>query len=262
MYFFLTCCSKPLVCLFPVLFKQNLLSFIYLVHPALPQTSVLHLLKCLSQDPHPNPWVTAMGRQLERCLGAHNEEPLYTPLCGQRLQELSQRLGGFGASGGWICLSGQTAESASQSVSGLPELGTQRKRKGSFVTLDSDGEEMVQQSKRMKVDVCDSERVDAEELSVHEETSGKLERASPAETPAEELLPVPGSPCDALPNHIKVELRVCPHCTLTVLLFILLFDCFPWKKIHFCYLCVYLGLHSSDKRVTRKSDRGKTSQHS
>ncbi|XP_026224217.1 Fanconi anemia group E protein [Anabas testudineus] len=190
---------KPLVCLFPALFQQNLLTFIYLVHPVLPQTSVLHLLKCLRQDPHPNPWVTAMCRQLERSLGAHNEEPLYTPLCGQRLQELSQRLGGFGEPGGWKCLSGHPAESASQSTSGLSELGTQKKRKSSFVTLDSDGEEMVQRSKRMKMDVCDSEHVNAEEGSVHEETSERLERA------AEELQPAPESPRDALPEHIKVS---------------------------------------------------------
>lgn len=173
-----------------------------------------------------------MGRQLERSLGAHNKDPLYTPLCGQRLQELSQRLGGFGESGGWKCLSGETAESASQCGSGLLELGTQRKRKGSPITLDSDGEEIVQQNKRIRVDACDSERINEEEWNVQEETPGRLERASPPETPAEVLQPVPGSPCDVLPEHIKVELMVClccPHSTLTlsVLLFILIFDCFP-----------------------------------
>ncbi|XP_071332180.1 Fanconi anemia group E protein [Trachinotus anak] len=198
---------KPLVCQFPALFKQNLLSFIYLVHSVLPPTTVLHLLKCLSQDPHPNPWITAMTGQLKRSLGANNEEPLCTPLCSQRLKELSQRLGGFSEAGGWAkCLSGQTIGSESQSASGLSEQGTQRKRKGSFVTLDSEGdEEMRQQSKRIKIDICGSECVDAEEQDANEETSGRLERDAPAQTPAVELQPAANSPCDSLPEHIKVS---------------------------------------------------------
>lgn len=204
--FFLTSFSKPLVCLFPALFKQNLLSFIYLVHSVLPRYTVLRLLSCLSQDPHPSPWVTALVRQLERNLGTRNEEPLYTPLCSQRLKELSQRLAGSGETGGWDkCFSGQTVESGSQSASGLSELGTQRKRKGSFVTLDSDGEETGQKSKRIKTDVCGSECQDAEEQSAKEEKSGKLGSDASAETPADEQQPAPDSPCDALPEHIKVE---------------------------------------------------------
>ncbi|XP_023283229.1 Fanconi anemia group E protein [Seriola lalandi dorsalis] len=198
---------KPMVCLFPALFKQNLLSFIYLVHSVLPQTSVLHLLKCLGQDPHPNPWITALGRQLKRSLGVHSEEPLCTPPCSQRLKELSQRLVGFGAAGGWAkCLSGQPSGSESQRSSGLSEQGTQRKRKGSFVTLDSEGDkETEQQSKRIKMDICGSECVDAEEQSANEETTGRLERDAPAETPAEDLQPAADSPRDSLPEHIKVS---------------------------------------------------------
>ncbi|KAM9350954.1 Fanconi anemia group E protein [Symphorus nematophorus] len=195
---------KPLVCQFPALFKQNLLSFIYLVHSVLPRTTVLHLLKCLSQDPHPSPWVTALVRRLERNLGAHNEEPLYTSQCSQRLTELSQRLVVSGETGGWAkCFSSQTEDSCSQSSS---ELGTQRKRKSSFVTLDSDGEETGQQSKRIKMDVCGSECVDTEEQSMTErEISGRLESDAPAETPAEELKPAPNGQSDVLPEHIKVS---------------------------------------------------------
>uniref|UniRef100_A0A8D0ADF9 FA complementation group E n=1 Tax=Sander lucioperca TaxID=283035 RepID=A0A8D0ADF9_SANLU len=194
---------KPLVCLFPALFKQNLLSFIYLVQSVLPRTTVLHLLKCLSQDLHPSPWVTALVRQLERNLGAHNEDPLYTTLCCQRLKELSQRLVGSGESEGWAkCFSDQPVESESQSASCLSELGTQRKRKGSFVTLDSDGEETGQQRKRIKMDLCGSECLDAEEQSAKAEALGS---DAPEETPAEELQPAPDSSCDALPEHIKVH---------------------------------------------------------
>ncbi|XP_069544999.1 Fanconi anemia group E protein [Brachyistius frenatus] len=191
---------KPLVCLFPAIFKQNLLSFIHLVHSFLPGTSILHLLKCLSQDSHPNPWVTALSRQLERNLRTHHEEPLYTPSCSQRIKELSQCLAGFGETGGWTkSVSGHTAQSEAQSASDVSEVGTQRKRKSSFFTLDSDCEETVQQSKRIKMDVCESECVDAEEQSATKETPGISESDAPAGTPATD------SVCDALPEHIKVS---------------------------------------------------------
>uniref|UniRef100_UPI0037E83F1B Fanconi anemia group E protein n=1 Tax=Semicossyphus pulcher TaxID=241346 RepID=UPI0037E83F1B len=195
---------QPLVCLFPAFFKQNLLSFIHLVQPLLPQTTLLQLLKCLGQDRHPSPWVTALVRQLERNMGVHNEEPLYTPLCSQRLKEQLQRLVGCGGTGGWTKC-GQTVESESQRSSGLSELGTQRKRKGSFASLDSDGEETRQQSKRTKMDVGGSECLVAEEQSLKEEISGRLESDAPAEAPTKELQPAPDGPCDALPEHIKVS---------------------------------------------------------
>ncbi|XP_034445627.1 Fanconi anemia group E protein isoform X1 [Hippoglossus hippoglossus] len=191
---------KPLVSLFPASFKQNLLSFVYLIHSVLPQTSVLRLLECLSQDPHPNPWTSALCRQIRRSVGVHDEEPLYTPLCSQRLKELSQRLVVCGETGGWAkCLSDQTVESGSQSASSLSELGTQRKRKVSLVTVDSGDEETGQQSKRIKMDVRGSEQK-AEEQDVNKETSERLER----ETPAEELQPAPDCQSESLPEHIKV----------------------------------------------------------
>ncbi|XP_053281185.1 Fanconi anemia group E protein [Pleuronectes platessa] len=187
---------KPLVSLFPASLKQNLLSFVYLIHSVLPQTSVLRLLKCLSQDPHPNAWISALCRQIRRSVGVHDEEPLYTPLCSQRLKELSQRLAVCAGTGGWAkCLSDQTVESGSQSASSLSELGTPRKRKVSLVTVDSGDEETGQQSKRIKMDVCGSEQK-AEEQDIHEETSEMLEREEPQ--------PAPDCPCESLPEHIKV----------------------------------------------------------
>ncbi|KAM6928855.1 Fanconi anemia group E protein [Lycodopsis pacificus] len=193
---------EPLVCLFPALFKHNLLSFVYLVHSVLPRPAVLRLLKCLTQDPHPSPWVIALVRQLERTTGTHDDLPLYTPLCSQRLKELSQRLVGFGETGGWAaCRSGPTVESDSQHAGGSSELRTQWKRKGCFVTLDSDCEETGQRSKRMKMDVSGGECRDVDEWSTKEEPS---ESAAPAETLGEELQPAPDGPCDALPEHIKV----------------------------------------------------------
>ncbi|XP_023123590.2 Fanconi anemia group E protein [Amphiprion ocellaris] len=189
---------KPLVCLFPALFKQNLLSFIYLVRSLLPATAVHRLLKCLSQDSHPKPWITALGRQLERNLGTYHKEPLYTEQCSWRLTELSQRLVGSGETGGWAeCFSSEPVESESQSVADLAELGTQRKRKSSLINLESDGEELGSQSKRMKI--CENDGVDVAEQSIKTGTPGGSESDAAAETPA------PVSHCDALPEHIKVS---------------------------------------------------------
>lgn len=143
-------------------------------------------------------------------MGGHSEEPLYTPLCSQRIKELSQCLVGFGETGGWAkCFSSHAVESEAQSKSGLSEQGTQRKRKGSFVTLDSDGEEAGQQGKRMKMDVCGREHLDAAEQSTKEGESERLESDAPAETSDEELQPAPDSPCDALPEHIQVQSFIC-----------------------------------------------------
>lgn len=94
-----------------------------------------------------------------------------------------------------MCYSGPTVDSGSQHASGSSELGTQRKRKGSVLTLDSECEETGQQSKRMKMEDCGRER------SAKEETE-RLESEAPAETLGEELQAAPDGPCEALPEHI------------------------------------------------------------
>ncbi|XP_074537851.1 Fanconi anemia group E protein [Halichoeres trimaculatus] len=191
----------PLVCLFPTFFKQNLLSFIHLVQPLLPETTVLHLLKCLSKDHHSGPWVTALVKQLKRNKGAHDEESLYTSHCSQRLEELSQHLVGCHDTGGWAkCFGSQTPGSGALGVFGLSELGSQRKRKESFVSLDSDCGETGPQCKRMKMDLCISESPETEGKSLKEESS---KRDAPTETPAEEPQPMTDV-CDDLPEHTKV----------------------------------------------------------
>ncbi|XP_041860795.1 Fanconi anemia group E protein [Melanotaenia boesemani] len=189
---------KPNVCLFSASFKQNLLFFIYLVHSVLPKTTIFQLLSCLSQESHPNPWITALCRQLERKLGTHPDEPLYTNACCQRLQEFSKRLVGSGVTGGWAkCFSSQTVSSESQSTFDVDELGAQRKRRGSFVHLDSDIEETGRQSKRMKLEV--GEPVSSEEETLKATTLGGSESAAHAETPTSDGV------CDVLPEHIKVS---------------------------------------------------------
>ncbi|XP_034445628.1 Fanconi anemia group E protein isoform X2 [Hippoglossus hippoglossus] len=167
-----------------------------------PEMSLSHFIEKLCEDEVTSSQTgeQPLSVQIRRSVGVHDEEPLYTPLCSQRLKELSQRLVVCGETGGWAkCLSDQTVESGSQSASSLSELGTQRKRKVSLVTVDSGDEETGQQSKRIKMDVRGSEQK-AEEQDVNKETSERLER----ETPAEELQPAPDCQSESLPEHIKV----------------------------------------------------------
>lgn len=198
---FFSPCSKPLVCLFSALFKQNLLTFIHLIHSALPRIAVLRVLECLSQDSHPSPWVTALIRQLERNFGIQSEDRLFTSMCSNRLEELSRRVVGFGENGGWLeCLSVGAGES--DCPRGPSEVGTQRKRRCSHVSLDSD-EGTAQPSKRKKLDPCDRRCTDVEDQRPNEELIG-MEGDAPLTQPAEEPQPETVTSCDALPERIKV----------------------------------------------------------
>lgn len=146
---------RPLVCLFPAAFKRNLLSFLRLVNPVPPQTSVVHLLDCLSQDPRPDPWVTALVGQVRRDMGSLQDQPLYTATCSQRIKSLSGRLNDPGRTGGWTkCF---TDPEVTRSGGDISTVGKQKKRKNSFVTPDAHVDETTQQHKRMKMDVCSVE---------------------------------------------------------------------------------------------------------
>lgn len=199
---FLMFSRKPLVCFFPTLFKQNLLTFISLVHQLLPRTAVQDLLVCPSQDPDRGPWVSALMRQLERAIGVHSEGPLCTPACCQRLKQLSLRFVGPGGARGWAhCFGGHLKDSGNCSPS--PEQETQKKRKSSQISLDSDGEDTEQQSKRPKVDACRMECIDAAEQSVKGELSESLVASEGTDKnihPATDS----GSQYSFLPQHIKV----------------------------------------------------------
>lgn len=195
--------SKPLVCLFPTLFKQNLLTFISLVHQLLPQTAIKDLLVCLSHDSQRSPWVTALMRQLERNIGIHSEEPLCTSSCSQRLQQLSQQFAGPDGTRGWAdCFSGHVKDSGTHSS----QQGTQKKRKSSQISLGSDAEETEQQSKRPKADICSNECIDAAEQSMKEELSEKLESIVQSQGTEKSIQQATDSESHfiALPQHIKV----------------------------------------------------------
>lgn len=137
-------------------------------------------------------------------MGAPIEEPLCTPQCSRRLKELSQRSVGLGGTGGWAkYFSGPPVDSGTPINSGVSEQRA-KKRKGSLVILDSDGEETGQQRKRIKTDDC-GESLDAAEQSIKEQIPGRVESDAPAETPDYGLQPAPHSSCDPLPEHIKVR---------------------------------------------------------
>lgn len=198
---------KPLVSLFPTLFKQNLLSFIHLVSPSVPQASVLQLLQCLSQESIQSPWVSVLSRQLKRNLGCHTEEGLYTSECSQRLKNLTQRLVDQDETSGWAqCLSGHAVYPVPQHASISTVQGTQKKRKMSFVTQDSDWEKSGQPSKRVKVNESE-EDIAAAGLSGQDATSGGSEEVLSAEAILENQEAKPNSLCNDLPGHMKVRVQ-------------------------------------------------------
>lgn len=194
------------MCLFPTLFKQNLLTFISLVHRLLPQTAIRDLLVCLSQEPHKSPWVSALISQLERNIGVHSEEPLCTPIFSQRIKQLSQQFVSPGGTRGWADCFGGLGGKGSGTLTNSLEQGSQKKRKSSQISLDSDGDETVQQRKRSKMDVCRQECVDAAEQNTKEDTPEKLQSVVSSAGTDEKIQPATDSESliDALPQHMKV----------------------------------------------------------
>uniref|UniRef100_A0A3B4BM35 Fanconi Anaemia group E protein C-terminal domain-containing protein n=1 Tax=Periophthalmus magnuspinnatus TaxID=409849 RepID=A0A3B4BM35_9GOBI len=141
--------TKPLVCLFPRLFQQNLLEFVYHLHHVLPQSTLRHLLDCIKQDCPPNSWVSSLVTQLERQLGIDQEKPLFSAQCGQRLTKLIHQLPRSDEAGGWASCFNLPLSSAPHSGPALPGVVSQRKRKSSDIYQDLDSEE-TSQNKRMR----------------------------------------------------------------------------------------------------------------
>ncbi|KAJ3586809.1 hypothetical protein NHX12_013201 [Muraenolepis orangiensis] len=140
----------PLVCLFPAAFKRNLLYFLRLANQLLPRTSVAQLLECLSQDPHPDPWVTALVGQLRRDFVSIQDKPLYTAMCSQRIKSFSERLNDQGSPDGWAkCFADPNNTSQSGDVA---IVGTQ-KRKNSSWTPETHVDDTTPQHKRIKLDL-------------------------------------------------------------------------------------------------------------
>ncbi|XP_061661167.1 Fanconi anemia group E protein [Syngnathoides biaculeatus] len=184
---------EPRAWLFPVLFKQNLLMFIYLIHWRFPKASVHSLIECLGHEPCLSPWVGAWKRQLERNMGSTSEEPLYTPACAQRITTLSQRMDG--ETGWWAECSGVPTEEP-QTVPYLSEMGTQCKRKGCFDVMNDEDERIQQQNKRMKTD----DHITGPAHN-HEPLPEHMKIAEVLETEAPELVKTH----DPLPEHLKTS---------------------------------------------------------
>ncbi|XP_033825251.1 Fanconi anemia group E protein [Periophthalmus magnuspinnatus] len=189
--------TKPLVCLFPRLFQQNLLEFVYHLHHVLPQSTLRHLLDCIKQDCPPNSWVSSLVTQLERQLGIDQEKPLFSAQCGQRLTKLIHQLPRSDEAGGWASCFNLPLSSAPHSGPALPGVVSQRKRKSSDIYQDLDSEE-TSQNKRMRGNICADEDVGTQqELSKKEDAPDALISSEPIDPP-------PDVPRDALPENIKV----------------------------------------------------------
>ncbi|XP_072306147.1 Fanconi anemia group E protein [Eucyclogobius newberryi] len=190
--------TKPLVCLFPTLFKQNLLAFVYHLHHVLSQSTVRHLLDCVKQDFLTNSWVTSLVTQLERQLGIDEEKPLFSAQFGQRLAQLLHPVPSCDEARGWATCFRSVPSSAPQSGSTLPGAASQRKRKSSDVIQGSDGEEISQQNKRMRVDLCV-----VEDVGTEQELSQEKEHPAPNAS-SEGQDPPPYMPRDTLPEKMMV----------------------------------------------------------
>ncbi|KAK7878507.1 hypothetical protein WMY93_030343 [Mugilogobius chulae] len=166
---------KPLVCLFPTLFKQNLLAFVFHLHHVLPQSTVCRLLECIKQDTC-NSWVKSLVTQLER-QDRDKEKPLFSSQCGQGLTRLLHQLPRSDVAGGWASYFMQ-----------LPHP-----------CLNLDQLYLLQQNKRMRAIFSDEDVVSDEGLSRKEHfiTSEGVISSETLDTP-------PDVPRDTLPENIKI----------------------------------------------------------
>lgn len=201
--------AKPLVCLFPEAFQLNLLSFIHLIYPVLPCTSVLRLIDCLMHETTPNPWIISLARQLCRDLGVPEKEPLFTPQCGERLSKLSEYLGGgTGHPTGWTSYFCSPAEP--EMPPGEPDLlcTLQRKRKSSFVDVNPDSEGEEQQRKRPKMDLHSSEAIcSSEDPTAHTDgLSGRVDGITATANVEAQLKALVDCPYEPLPEHVKASI--------------------------------------------------------
>lgn len=193
---------KPLVCLFSEGFKQNLLCFLHLIHPGLPKDSVLHLLRCLTQDDSENQWSSALIKQLQRDIEGIRKGTLLTSNCAETLKSLCARFGNANAKGRWAsCFEGLKTEGKESDMSIL----YQKKRKSDNMDHDGDTQE-DHISKRVKMDF--SPNKEEERLTEEEEhnmrTTPQNQSAASVSQAHSDLL---GSSKN-LPDHMKTAIPV------------------------------------------------------
>ncbi|MGH0177624.1 UNVERIFIED_CONTAM: hypothetical protein FKN15_075985 [Acipenser sinensis] len=136
---------KPLVCLFPVAFKRNLLAFLHRTHATAPRDCLLDLVRSFQQDPKSDSWVQALLGVLNQDLesGDAAASIQLTSECQQRVKLLSEKIrAGSGPRGRWMGSFNAHSENY-------------RKRKSDTVGLTqgsaSDSEDGGSQSKKQKV---------------------------------------------------------------------------------------------------------------
>ncbi|XP_036388668.1 Fanconi anemia group E protein [Megalops cyprinoides] len=216
---------KPLVCLFPVVFKRNLLSFLHLAHTEVPRPALTRLLDCLSQDASEDYWMQALLRQLRQDLRQKDpiNNPLFTPQCRERLGELCEILrtdDGARAEERVSWFSGFVSDPPQNSVEPLAVLDpsengaellsveVQRKRKSENADVDVDGEGAGSQSKRRRMDWGNEEGLSSkdEDLELGDaHLHGDTENVSKADTVDPQQLSPVGS-AGTLPEHIKASI--------------------------------------------------------
>ncbi|KAG7472543.1 hypothetical protein MATL_G00109770 [Megalops atlanticus] len=216
---------KPLVCLFPVVFKRNLLSFLHLAHTELPRPALTRLLDCLSQDPSQDYWMQALLGQLRQDLRQKDpiNNPLLTPQCRERLGELCDILradNGARAEERVSWFRRFVSDPPQNSVEPLAVLDpplngaellsgeVQRKRKNEDADANVDGEEAGSQSKRRRMDwgnegLLSSKDEDLEMGGSH--LHGDTENLPTVDTVEPQQLSPVGS-AGTLPEHIKASI--------------------------------------------------------
>ncbi|KAJ8257828.1 hypothetical protein GJAV_G00190160 [Gymnothorax javanicus] len=206
---------RPLVFLFPVAFKRNLLSFLHLVHSTLPRPNLIRLLDCLSQDPSHDQWIWALLGQLRQVLQPQScrKDNLLTPQSRQRLGELCVKLASH---------TGRAGDRISwfSRLSTVDTVGceSQRKRTSESAGFDVDLGGVATQSKRRRLEWASEDEVSSE---INEFKLGGSQLACDSETVPIETVPMetvsmedavePQEPSvvgsrNFLPDHIKASI--------------------------------------------------------
>ncbi|XP_062854417.1 Fanconi anemia group E protein [Trichomycterus rosablanca] len=211
--------TKPLVCQFPAAFKCDLLCFLHLLHPRLPQDSVLSLLHCLRQETEQNPWASVLISQLRKDLEDVDlkEVTLLTPKCVLHLEGLCDRFKDRQDSGGWdLCLNEH--ETAKLFTDGERD-SFQKKRKNENSDHHLNAETDGPQSKRRKTELVDQDETElvdqdeteGEEVAVDQEESDVVTLQTDKEqegiSPGSQLVSQKSS-MSILPDHIKTAVHL------------------------------------------------------
>lgn len=189
------------MCLFPEVFKRNLLCFLHLIHPGLPRDNIVHLLQCLTQDHRENQWSCVFIKQLYRELEGTRKETLLTSNCTEKLRGLCERFRDQNTNGRWASCFQEIETEQADDQTDFSVL-SQKKRKSD--NLDRDVDDDVQQSKRVKVDSCTAQ--DEDEGLPEEEEEPKMRMSQRDQSSASKSQTSSHQTSKVLSDHIKVNI--------------------------------------------------------